>query len=125
MSLLHDAAAVALRRLDPETAHGLTIAALKAGLGPHEDGPDDPALSVDIAGMHLPNCLGLAAGFDKNAEAPDAMLAADPGLRAEFEAKLAADPKFAASPGARLAWFYKRTPFYDDRYLLYPIARDL
>ena len=52
------------------------------------------------------------------------MLAADPALRAEFEAKLAAEPAFAADPQARLAWFYERTPFYDDRYLLYPVGRE-
>lgn len=50
------------------------------------------------------------------------MLAADPKLKAEFEAKLAADPKFAADPQARLQWFYERSRFYDDRYLLYPIG---
>ncbi|WP_292178424.1 M14 family metallopeptidase [Brevundimonas sp.] len=52
------------------------------------------------------------------------MLAADPALKAAFEAKLAAEPAFAADPQARLAWFYERTPFYDDRYLLYPVARE-
>ena len=50
------------------------------------------------------------------------MLAADPKLKAEFEAKLAADPKFAADPTARLQWFYERTRFHDDRYLLYPVG---
>jgi murein tripeptide amidase MpaA len=50
------------------------------------------------------------------------MLATDPKLRAEFAAKLAADEKFAADPTARLQWFYQRTPFYDDRYLLYPVG---
>lgn len=53
------------------------------------------------------------------------MLAADPALKAAFEAKLAADPKFAADPDARLAWFYQRTPYYDDRYKLYPVGREL
>ncbi|MEJ2817751.1 M14 family metallopeptidase [Caulobacter sp. CCG-8] len=53
------------------------------------------------------------------------MLAADPKLKAEFEAKLAADPKFAADPDARLGWFYARTPYYDDHYKLYPIGREL
>jgi hypothetical protein len=53
------------------------------------------------------------------------MLAADPKLKAEFEAKLAADPKFAADPDARLAWFYARTPYYDDHYRLYPVGREL
>jgi murein tripeptide amidase MpaA len=53
------------------------------------------------------------------------MLASDPDLRAEFEAKLASDPDFAADGDARLAWLYGRTPFYDQRYRLYPIAREL
>ncbi len=52
------------------------------------------------------------------------MLAADPALKTAFEAKLAAEPAFAADPQARLAWFYERTPFYDDHYLLYPVGRE-
>ena len=52
------------------------------------------------------------------------MLAADPKLKAEFDAKLAADPKFAADPEARLGWFYARTPYYDDHYRLYPVGRE-
>jgi hypothetical protein len=55
----------------------------------------------------------------------DAMLKADPALKARFEAKLAADPAFAADGEARLAWFYEQTPYSDDRYLLYPVAREL
>lgn len=50
------------------------------------------------------------------------MLAADPQLKAEFEAKLAAEPDFAKDPQARLQWFYTRSKFYDDRYLLYPVG---
>ncbi len=50
------------------------------------------------------------------------MLAEDAALKAEFETKLAADAKFAADPTARLQWFYKRSQFYDDRYLLYPVG---
>jgi hypothetical protein len=53
------------------------------------------------------------------------MLATNPALKAEFERKLAADEKFAADPDARLAWFYERTPYYDERYLLYPVGREL
>ena len=53
------------------------------------------------------------------------MLAADPALKKEFEARLRADPKFAKDPDARLGWFYERTPYYDERYLLYPIGREL
>lgn len=55
----------------------------------------------------------------------DAMLAKDAKLKAEFEAKLAADSAFAADPQARLAWFYERTPYYDERYLLYPVGREV
>jgi len=50
------------------------------------------------------------------------VLAADPKLKAEFEANLATDPKFAANPSARMRWFYQRSPYYDDRYLLYPVG---
>lgn len=50
------------------------------------------------------------------------MLDADPALKAEFTALLAADPVFAADPKARLAWFYQRSPFYDERFLLYPVG---
>jgi murein tripeptide amidase MpaA len=55
----------------------------------------------------------------------DAMLARDPALKARFEAKLAADPAFAADGDARLAWFYAQTPYFDDRYLLYPVGREI
>ncbi len=55
----------------------------------------------------------------------DAMLKADPALKARFEAKLAAEPAFAADGDARLAWFYLQTPYFDDRYLLYPVAREI
>lgn len=76
----HDVAARALHAFDPEDAHGLAIKGLKAGLGPRDVGPDDPILSIQLAGLSLPNCIGLAAGFDKNAEVPDAMLAAGFGF---------------------------------------------
>ncbi len=49
------------------------------------------------------------------------MLAADPALRAEFERAIAADAELAKDPQARLAWLYRRTPWADDRYLLYPV----
>jgi hypothetical protein len=53
------------------------------------------------------------------------MLAEDPALRAEFEKTLAEDSKFAASGADRLDWFYRKTPYYDARWGLYPIAREL
>jgi hypothetical protein len=53
------------------------------------------------------------------------MLAADPDLRAAFEARLLADAEFAGSASARLEWFYEKTPFYDETYRLYPVSRSL
>ena len=75
----------------------------------------------------IPEVLTRVEYIEAYAIAPlaEAMLAGDPGLRAEFEARLAAEPAFAQDPAARLAWFYARTPFYDDRYLLYPIGREV
>jgi murein tripeptide amidase MpaA len=49
------------------------------------------------------------------------MLAADAALRAEYERAVAADPALAGDPRARLAWLYRRSPWADDRYLLYPV----
>jgi dihydroorotate dehydrogenase len=80
VSGVHDVAAAALRGLDPETAHRLTIALLKAGLGPRAAGADTGDLAVELCGLRLPNCIGLAAGFDKDAEVPAAMLAAGFGF---------------------------------------------
>lgn len=59
----------ALRMFDPETAHGLSIKALNAGLGPRGGAVTSSRLACTVAGMTLPNPIGLAAGFDKNAEA--------------------------------------------------------
>jgi dihydroorotate dehydrogenase len=64
-----------LRRLDPETAHRLAIRALACGLaGRRPAAADDPRLAVTLWGRRVPNPIGLAAGFDKNAEAMDALL---------------------------------------------------
>ncbi len=71
---LQTAAVHMLRRMDPERAHQLTLEALKAGLGPKGMDEDDPVLAVQLLGKTLPNPIGLAAGFDKNADVPDAML---------------------------------------------------
>jgi hypothetical protein len=51
------------------------------------------------------------------------MLAADPAVKAEFERRLREDPAFAASPDARLEFFYRRHPSWDERYNLYPVYR--
>ncbi len=59
----------ALRRLDPETGHGLALRALQLGLGPRGEPVTSPRLATTVAGLTLPNPVGLAAGFDKNAVA--------------------------------------------------------
>jgi dihydroorotate dehydrogenase len=64
-----------LRCVEPETAHRLTIQALRLGLVPGAHEPDDPVLTTELFGIAFPNPIGLAAGFDKDAEVPDAMLA--------------------------------------------------
>ena len=62
-----------LRLLDAETAHRLAIAALK--IPPFVKlTADDPRLAVRAFGLNFPNPVGMAAGFDKNAEAADALL---------------------------------------------------
>jgi dihydroorotate dehydrogenase len=63
-----------LHALDAETAHGLTIRALSA-MRAGAPAAAYPRLAVKAFGLSFPNPLGVAAGFDKNAEVPDAMLA--------------------------------------------------
>ena len=53
------------------------------------------------------------------------MLERDPKLKSAFEKKLVEDEKFAASPAARLQWFYERTPWFDDQWKIYPVTREL
>ena len=74
----------------------------------------------------FPEVLSRVEYIEGYAIAPlaERMLAADPALKADFEAKLGSDPAFAANGDARLQWFYERTPFHDDRYRLYPVGRE-
>jgi dihydroorotate dehydrogenase len=75
MTILHDAAAYALRTaLPPETAHTLTIRALSLGLGPWRERDHDLRLATQVGDLRLPNPFGVAAGFDKNAQAADGLL---------------------------------------------------
>ena len=76
---LHGLVTAALRGFDPEDAHGLAIQALKLGLGPVAPA-DDPILATEVAGLKLPNPIGLAPGFDKNAEVFGPMLKAGFGF---------------------------------------------
>jgi dihydroorotate dehydrogenase len=63
-----------LHRLDPEEAHHLTLRALRLGLVRGAPQPDDPILKTRVFGLDFPSPIGLAAGFDKDAEVVDAML---------------------------------------------------
>jgi dihydroorotate dehydrogenase len=58
----------ALLKMDPETAHGATIAALRLGLAPEQTYADGTELRTTLCGLDLSNPIGMAAGFDKNAE---------------------------------------------------------
>ncbi len=73
LKALFDLAPRALRLLSPEEAHELTLKALE--LGAHPASTTDPAsLATSFAGLTLPNPIGIAAGFDKDARVPDAIL---------------------------------------------------
>lgn len=63
----------ALRQIDPERAHGLALRALRLGLV-GRGSPDDPILAGSMLGMPLRNPIGVAAGFDKNGVAANALL---------------------------------------------------
>ncbi|MBB5220188.1 dihydroorotate dehydrogenase [Amaricoccus macauensis] len=69
-----------LRRIDPEAAHGLALRALGAGLGARTPADRFPRLATELAGLALPNPLGLAAGFDKNATVVGPLVAAGFGF---------------------------------------------
>ncbi|KQZ26608.1 dihydroorotate dehydrogenase (quinone) [Mesorhizobium sp. Root552] len=60
--------------LDPETAHGLSIATLRCGVPVAAKPQADERLRVGLCGLNFPNPLGMAAGYDKNAEVPDGLL---------------------------------------------------
>jgi len=68
-----------LHTLEPERAHELTLRALEGGLYPRAPA-DDPCLAQTLMGLDFPNPLGLAAGFDKNARVPAAILASGFGF---------------------------------------------
>ncbi len=69
MTFLERIGLACLHRIDPETGHSLSIKALNWGLTPRGPAPTSSRLRTTIAGLDLPNPVGLAAGFDKNATA--------------------------------------------------------
>jgi hypothetical protein len=96
------------------------------------DQPDAP-LAVNLLDPQGPDALAAWGFFDAIFEQKEyfesyvmermaqEMLDKDAALRAEFQAALA-DPKFAASPQQRLEFFYRRSPYWDDRIGLYPVG---
>ncbi|WP_424932064.1 quinone-dependent dihydroorotate dehydrogenase [Amaricoccus macauensis] len=78
MSFAERAGLSVLHRLDPERAHEIALHAMRAGFGPRQEAVVSERLRVSVAGLDLPNPLGLAAGLDKNA------VAVEPLLRAGF-----------------------------------------
>lgn len=80
MNIVQKIGVSAARALPPEGAHRAAIAGLKTGLGPKFDAGKHAILKTELCGLSLPNPIGLAAGFDKDAEVPDAMLAAGFGF---------------------------------------------
>lgn len=58
-----------VHRLDPEVAHGVALRAMRMGLTTKPGPITSPRLASTVAGLTLPNPVGLAAGFDKNAVA--------------------------------------------------------
>lgn len=64
---------VLFKTTDPERAHGLAVRALGKGVVPARP-VRDPRLRVQALGLDFPNPLGMAAGFDKNAEVPGPLL---------------------------------------------------
>jgi dihydroorotate dehydrogenase len=74
LSGIFDLARPLLFALDPEHAHEATLKSLELGIYPRVEGPDDPALASTLDSLHLSNPVGIAAGFDKDARVPDAVL---------------------------------------------------
>ncbi len=69
-----DLARPLLFALEPEHAHNLTLRALEAGLYPRSSAADDVRLGQTVFGLPFPNPIGIAAGYDKDARVPDAIL---------------------------------------------------
>jgi len=74
MGPLYSLARQALFALEPEAAHRLSVVALKSGVLPRCPADLDSRLAVTVAGLSFANPIGIAAGFDKNAEVPTEIL---------------------------------------------------
>lgn len=74
LNQLFSLARPALFAVGPEEAHELTLRSLEMGIYPRCSSPADPRLAVNVWGLSIPNPVGIAAGFDKDARVPDAIL---------------------------------------------------
>jgi dihydroorotate dehydrogenase len=74
LSSLYQLARPALFALSAEEAHELVLKALELGVYPRDFGPAEPCLTTSVWGLTLANPIGIAAGFDKDARVPDAVL---------------------------------------------------
>ena len=99
MSLIERAGLALLQRTDPERAHGMALKALNMGLVRLPGPIRSPRLSTTVAGLDLPNPLGLAAGFDKNAEAVGPLMRSGLGF---IEVGAATPRPQPGNPGERL-----------------------
>ncbi|AQS49960.1 dihydroorotate dehydrogenase (quinone) [Thioclava nitratireducens] len=78
--MIERAGLAVFHKIDPEKAHWLSLRALRMGLAPLPGPITSPRLKTDLAGMSLLNPVGLAAGFDKNAEAVPQLMRAGFGF---------------------------------------------
>ncbi len=99
MKVLEKIGMRALHLMDPEAAHGWAIKALQAGLAPAPGILTSPRLKTTVAGLQLPNPVGLAAGFDKNATALEGLSRAGFGF---FEVGAATPRPQPGNPKPRL-----------------------
>ena len=74
LSGLYHLARPAIFAMEPEVAHEATLKALESGLYPHLAGVDDGYLGQTVFGLDFLNPIGIAAGYDKDARVPDAVL---------------------------------------------------
>jgi dihydroorotate dehydrogenase len=74
LSMVMDLARPLLFAFEPETAHEMSLKALEAGVYPRSFAPDDARLHQTLFGLSFPNPVGIAAGYDKDARVPDAVL---------------------------------------------------
>lgn len=74
LSSLYGLARGALFAMEPEDAHEFSLRMLERGLYPRDTMADPPELATELFGLHFSNPIGIAAGYDKDARVPDAVL---------------------------------------------------